>query len=262
MTLLLSTLPGSKPTFFASVYCPPHHTQFRQKIPEELDLRFNKYPSHVTGVNFNAIINTSLDSENIVTPNHWPWLSNTIHATLPQLTDTFRSKHPNSREFNRYWSQNHQNQARLVFFLASPNFTPAFPILDANIDISNFLSDHPPSQVTCVAPIIPTHTTSTTPGPIFRSKPFTCPPPTAILMIYKQVHLLFWMKWRWPTITSPNSPHIVPHRMKKGFKSWFAHCHHQTTPTFANQWQKWKNLFLNGTTIHSLPNGKNFTTPH
>ena len=121
MTLLLLTLPGSNPTLFASVYCSPHRTQFPPKISEELDLLFNKYPSHVTGGDFNAIINTSLDLQNIVTPNHCPWLSNKIQATPPQLTDTFRSKHPHSKKFTQYCSQNHQNQARLDFILASLN---------------------------------------------------------------------------------------------------------------------------------------------
>ena len=168
MTLLLLSLPGSPPTLLISLYCPPHDTRLRQIISEALDVLLPKYPSHIIGGDFNTSINFSLDTENITSSNAWPWLSNKVNKQPPALHDTFRDKHPRLKKFSRYWSTNHQNQARLDYIFASPQFTSTHPILDADIETSNFFSDHHPAFITCSAPVIPSLATQSQPAPIFR----------------------------------------------------------------------------------------------
>ena len=147
MTLLLLSLPGSPPTLLISLYCPPHDTRLRQIISEALDILLPKYPSHIIGGDFNASINFSLDTDNIVTSNAWAWLSNKVNRQPPALHDTFRDKHPHLRKFSRYWSTNHQNQARLDYIFASPQFTTTHPILDADINTSNFFPTTTPHSL-------------------------------------------------------------------------------------------------------------------
>ena len=138
MTLLLLLLPGSPPTLLISLYCPPHDTRLRQIISEALDVLLPKYPSHIISGDFNTSINLSLDTENITSSNAWPRLSNKVNKQPPALHDTFRDKHPHLKKCSRYWSTNHQNQARLDYIFASPQFTSTHPILDADIETSNF----------------------------------------------------------------------------------------------------------------------------
>ena len=144
MTLLLLLLPGSPPTLLISLYCPPHDTRLRQILSEAQDVLLPKYPSHIIGGDFNTSINFSPDTENITSSNAWPWLSNVVNKQPPSLHDTFRDKHPHLKTFSRYWSTNHQNQARLDYIFAFPQFTSTHPILDADIETSNFFSDHHP----------------------------------------------------------------------------------------------------------------------
>ena len=145
MTLLLLSLPGSPPTLLISLYCPPHDTRLRQIISEALDVLLPKYPSHIIGGDFNTSINFSLDTENITSSNAWPWLSNKVNKQPPALHDTFRDKHPHLKKCSRYRSTNHQNQARLDYIFASPQFTSTHPILDADIETSKFFFRPPPS---------------------------------------------------------------------------------------------------------------------
>ena len=168
MTLLLLSLPGSPPTLLISLYCPPHDTCLREIISEALDVLLPKYPSHIIGGDFNTSINFSLDTKNITSSNAWPWLSNKVNKQPPALHDTFRDKHPHVKKFSRYWSTNHQNQARLDYIFASPQFTSTHPILDADIETSNFFSGHHPAFITCSAPVIPSLATQSQPAPIFR----------------------------------------------------------------------------------------------
>ena len=167
MTLLLLSLPGSPPTLLIFLYCPPHDTRLRQVISEALDIVLRKYPSHIIGGDFNASINFSLDTDNIVSSNALPWLSNKVNRQRVALHDTFRDQHPHLRKFSRYWTTNHQNQARLDYIFASPQFTTTHPILDADIDTSNFFSGHHPAFITCCAPVIPSLTFQAQPAPIF-----------------------------------------------------------------------------------------------
>ena len=168
MTLLLLSLPGSPPTLLMSLYCPPHNTRLRQVISEARDVLLPKYPSHIIGGDFNTSIKFSLDTENITLSNAWPWLSNKVNKQPPALHDTFRDKHPHLKNFSRYWSTKYQNQARLDYIFASPQFTSTQPILDADIETSNFFSDHHPGFITCSAPVIPSPATQSRPAPIFR----------------------------------------------------------------------------------------------
>ena len=168
MTLLLLSLPGSPHTLLISLYCPPHDTRLRQIISEALDVLLPKYPSHIIGGDFNTSINLSLDTDNIISSNAWPWLSNKVNKQPQALHETFRGKRPHLKRFSRYWSTNHQNQARLDYIFASPQFTSTHPILDADIETSNFFSDHQPAFITCSAPVIPSFATQSPPAPVFR----------------------------------------------------------------------------------------------
>ena len=122
MTLLLLPRPGSPPTLLISLYCPPHDTRLRKFISKALDILLPKHPSHIVGGDFNAFVDFSLDTDSIVTSNAWPWLSNKVNRQQRALHDTFRDIHPHLRKFPRYWSKNHQNQARLDYIFASPQF--------------------------------------------------------------------------------------------------------------------------------------------
>ena len=89
ITAALPTLPGSPLLLVASVYAPAGEV-WRRKVETSLRPPLKQFPSFLLGGDFNCLIHPALDSQALLSDNHWPWIRHSATTTPPLLGDTFR----------------------------------------------------------------------------------------------------------------------------------------------------------------------------
>ena len=170
ITSALLRLPGSNPILILSIYTPRHDDKAGTYIVQLISPLLSKFPQHILLGDFNALVNHTLDSDGVTSPNSWPWLNTMLcfaHSS-PQLLDSLCLRHPHSREFTRFPSALHANQSRIDLILISPLLNSHFPLISASFDSNNCFSDHHPFSSIISTPPLPTTTRPTRPQSVFR----------------------------------------------------------------------------------------------
>ena len=147
----LLTLPGSPPLLVASVFAPAGEV-WRRKVETSLRPLLKQFPSFLFGGDLNCLINRALDSQGLLSDNHWPWIRHSATATPPLLGDIFRLANPTAREFTRYAQGHRTSSSRLHYIFISPASLGKTSLLDASIHSDNRATDHHPSSCTLSVP--------------------------------------------------------------------------------------------------------------
>ena len=161
ITAALLTLPGTPPALVASVYAPAGEV-WRRKVETSLRPLLKQFPSFRLGGDFNCLINPALDSQGLLSDNHWPWIRHSATANPPLLGDTYRLANPTTREFTRYPQGRRTSSSRLDYMFISPAPLEKMSLLNASIHSENRATDHHPSSCTLSVPPIPFHSSTIT----------------------------------------------------------------------------------------------------
>ena len=121
-----------------------------------------QFPSFLLGDGFNCLIHPALDSQGLLSDNHWPWIRHSATATPPLLGDTFRLANPTTREFTRYPQGHRTSPSRLDYIFISPASLEKISLLDTSIHSENRATDHHPSSCTLSVPPTPFHSSTIT----------------------------------------------------------------------------------------------------
>ena len=113
------------------------------------------FPSFLLGGDFNCLIQPPLDSQRLLSDNHWPWISHSATVTPPLLGDTYRLANPTTREFTRYPQGHRTSSSRLDYIFISPASLEKMSLLDASIHSENRATNHHPSWCTLSVPPTP-----------------------------------------------------------------------------------------------------------
>ena len=166
ITAALLTLPGAPPLVVASVY-PPAGEVWRRKVETSLRRLLKQFPSFLLGGDFNCLIHPALDSQGLLSDNHWPWIRNSVTATPPLLGDPYHLANPTTREFIRYPQGHRTSSSTLDYIFISPASLEKMSLLDAIIHSENRATDHHPSSCTLSVPPTPFHSSTVTKS-VFR----------------------------------------------------------------------------------------------
>ena len=161
ITAALLTLPGEPPLLVASVHAPAGEV-WRRKVETSLRPLLKQFPSFLLGGDFNCLIHSALDSQGLLSDNHWPWIRHSATATTALLGDTYRLANPTAREFTRYPQGRRTSSSRLDYIFISPASLEKMSLLDASIHSENRATDHLPSSCTLSVPPTPLHSSTVT----------------------------------------------------------------------------------------------------
>ena len=161
ITAALLTLPGTPPLLVASVYAPAGEV-WRRKVETSLHPLFMQFPSFLLGGDFNCLIHPALDSQGLLSDNHWPWIRHSVTATPALLGDTYRRANRTTREFTRYPQGHRTSSSRLDYIFTPPASLEKMSLLDASIHSENHATHHNPSSCTLSVPPTPFHSSTIT----------------------------------------------------------------------------------------------------
>ena len=161
ITAALLTLPGAPPLLVASVHAPAGEV-WRRKVETSLRPLLKQFSSFLLGGDFNCLIHPTLDSQGLLSENHWPWIRPSATATRPLLGGTYRLANPTTREFTRYPQGYRTSSSRLDYIFISPASLEKMSLLDASIRSEKRATDHHPSSCTLSVPPYPFHSSTTT----------------------------------------------------------------------------------------------------
>ena len=161
ITAALLTLPGAPPLLVPSVYAPAGEVR-RRKVETSLRPLLKHFRSFLLEGDFNCLIHPALDSQGLLSDNHWPWIRHSATATPPLLGDTYRLANPTTREFTGCPQGHRTSSSRLEYLFVSPASLEKMSLLDASIHSENRATDHHPSSCTLSVPPTPFHSCTIT----------------------------------------------------------------------------------------------------
>ena len=170
------TPPGLPTLTIPSVYCPPHRptdAALHGDVLEALLPRLAaKYPLHLLGGYFNAVVYPSMDSECLTNDHTWNWLTGQASTCPPKLVDSYRHLHHHSRVFTPYRTEYWNSLARLHYIFAFLDMHRALPIKEASVLGDHTFFDHHSGPASLQ---IPSFIPLPTPPPPPRTHGVPCP---------------------------------------------------------------------------------------